>query len=365
MAGSAIKQWLRSVFQYLWVQAVILKNRLFQLTLSKTGLGVVWLDLTGLQLGRYLYVYTYFLAQDRKVYLTVDYDTLKKLSDYSEWIPNEPNIFLTTKTKGNQQIHIKDPDRDQSIEISFDCFSGNEGHAFRFPYFMHPGFYRFKHIKDLSSLRQMDRPLKVFFVGGFERETYDLENLGSKFGMPNRWESVQYLKKNRDDLYIPETLAELDSRLTTTKIPGVTLVDTSKFFIMQPQLQRYYGRSSFHLSLPGVVMPMCHNVIEAMVVGCIPILSYPHLFSPPLEHGKNCLVYKDLDELNSVLNSVDSFTNDDLVRMRDEVLEYYDSFIEVSSLRRNFEKFLSGSDRKPKKVLWNVEHLSVDQYKAI
>ena len=40
-------------------------------------------------------------------------------------------------------------------------------------------------------------------------------------------------------------------------------------------------------------MPMCHNIIESMAVGVIPITNYPEWFDPDLEHMKNCIVFDD------------------------------------------------------------------------
>lgn len=335
----------------------ILKNRWFQLFNSNRSRKKIFIDLRGFHIGRYLYIYTHFLAGDFRIYLTIDVATLKNLNDYSEWIPDEPNIFLTTSSLGKSKIVVKDRELQRTFDLDFNCFSKSELGTFHFPYVMHPGFYRFKHINDLAGLRQLKRTLNVFFVGGFEKQLYDSNVVYEKFGTPNRWESVQFLLAKRNDIFIPKSLQELDNTIDSEVNNSITLVDTSNFFIMQPRLQQYYGRAKFHLSLPGVVMPMCHNVIEAMVVGCIPILSYADLFWPNLEHEKNCLLYRNLEELNELLNSISMYSDEKLLQMKREVIQYYDEYLDVRAFRRNFNEFLRGPISR--KVYWNVEHGSV------
>ena len=71
------------------------------------------------------------------------------------------------------------------------------------------------------------------------------------------------------------------------------MVERNKFDISSTQWFETISKSDFFLCLSGVELPMCHNSIEAMGLGTIPIISYNDWFFPPLEHGKNAIVFTD------------------------------------------------------------------------
>ena len=75
------------------------------------------------------------------------------------------------------------------------------------------------------------------------------------------------------------------------------LRDKRKRFMLQ--LKRWLealAKADFFLACPGVLMPLCHNVIESLVAGAIPILQYGSYLSPRLEDGINCLAFRDADQ---------------------------------------------------------------------
>ena len=57
------------------------------------------------------------------------------------------------------------------------------------------------------------------------------------------------------------------------------------------------SKTDFFICPPGFCMPMCHNVIEAMAVGAIPVINYPEWFNPTLRHMENCIVFDDRNDL--------------------------------------------------------------------
>ena len=52
---------------------------------------------------------------------------------------------------------------------------------------------------------------------------------------------------------------------------------------------------------------MCHNAIEAMAVGTVPVLEYASLFSPPLEHGVNCIDLSSFEDIDDAIKEILSF----------------------------------------------------------
>ena len=70
-------------------------------------------------------------------------------------------------------------------------------------------------------------------------------------------------------------------------------------------------------------MPLCHNIIEAMSVGAIPILQHPELFYPKLEHGVNCIFFEDEKDLIFQIKEVLIMDSSIINNMIENVIEYY------------------------------------------
>ena len=105
--------------------------------------------------------------------------------------------------------------------------------------------------------------------------------------------------------------------------------------------------SDFFLCPPGFVMPMCHNAIEAMAVGAIPIINYPEWFDPHLEHLKNCIAFDDKADLLGKLNEVLAMSGEPIARMRQGVMDYYDNYLVPES----FVGRIESNERKKVVVL--------------
>ena len=71
-------------------------------------------------------------------------------------------------------------------------------------------------------------------------------------------------------------------------------------------------------------MPICHNVVEAMSVGAIPILEYPEYLEPPLKHGVNCLVFSGPEELVRIMRRAFQMKPSQIAAMRKAAREYYE-----------------------------------------
>lgn len=95
--------------------------------------------------------------------------------------------------------------------------------------------------------------------------------------------------------------------------------------------------ADFFLSPPGIVMPMCHNIIEAMAVGTIPITNYPEWLDPHLKHMENCIVFDDRDDLIAKLKAVLEMAPEEIARLRSNVIDYYDNHMRPDTFIRRLE----------------------------
>jgi hypothetical protein len=95
--------------------------------------------------------------------------------------------------------------------------------------------------------------------------------------------------------------------------------------------------SDFFLCPPGYVMPMCHNTVEAMAVGAIPIINYPEWFDPHLVHGDNCIGFDNKADLLSRLDDVLAMDAEAIARMRQRVIAYHDEYLAPEAFVRRIE----------------------------
>jgi len=92
------------------------------------------------------------------------------------------------------------------------------------------------------------------------------------------------------------------------------------------------ARADFFLCPPGIVMPMCHNLIEAMAVGTIPILNYPEWLHPNLAHMTNCLAFGDKNDLVAKVRLALAMPSQQIAELRANVIHYYEIHLRPESL---------------------------------
>jgi hypothetical protein len=94
------------------------------------------------------------------------------------------------------------------------------------------------------------------------------------------------------------------------------------------------------MAFPGVAMPICHNLIEAMSVGTIPIIqaSYAKLFQIPFTHLKNAIIFENETDLNIRLKEAFSLSSSDLDSIHREVYGYYNENFSPEAVTANILK---------------------------
>ena len=84
--------------------------------------------------------------------------------------------------------------------------------------------------------------------------------------------------------------------------------------------------------MAGVGTPFCHNQIESMLAGCIPLTQFARFFVPPFAHESDSLIFNTLDELVFLLNNIVSGKYiSHLDSMRKEIIDYYKNYYSVES----------------------------------
>lgn len=78
-------------------------------------------------------------------------------------------------------------------------------------------------------------------------------------------------------------------------------------------------------------MPMCHNAIEAMAVGTIPLLEYPEYFHPPLQTGVNCIAFQGQSNLLEQVKRIKNMSREEVYQLRKAVISYYEKYLAPSA----------------------------------
>ncbi len=191
----------------------------------------------------------------------------------------------------------------------------DEGKLF-LPYFINPDYcwrYPFK-VQPVN----ITRIGLVFFAGNVDDRVYGNALYEDFYQMPNRLSVYRMLRAQKNVVY-----GELfDGQLEAHQ--GRLFIHTLQNNSLDPSnYTRYLSEFNFVICAPGVSMPLCHNLIEAMEAGCIPIFSYPEWLPAGLAHGKNCLIYKTLEELDSILNDLTNISSESIATMRNQLWVYF------------------------------------------
>jgi len=186
------------------------------------------------------------------------------------------------------------------------------------------------------------RERSVFFFGNMDRAAYDRSENPEVFGCFSRTHLLDTLRN------------ELGDRVHEPTGPGDMKTPTGKYIVLLGRHHRYIAprdllktlsQYEFFLAPSGVVMPLCHNIVEAMCAGCIPILQHPHLLSPALQHGVNCLAFRDERELLDLMRSLPDMPEDVLLTMRRNVLDHYRQYLTPEAVITMLEREGSGLER--------------------
>jgi hypothetical protein len=285
--------------------------------------------------GRLLYAVLYaFSLSGYRIDLFDNFDK-ESMGRCGKLVPDIPGVTMTRALPGKSEDCIYLYDKlDQSlanlnwqkmVRVGADIFSPYCGKdPIIMPYAMHPRQTSYGSDSSLERFRTYDRKMQIFFSG-------DTNNYGRnriRYPAPKlpRLEIVNTLRDRLatkvvfiQDAASRDNLASDD----TLFIDHCVIMDTSRVWVEEPKWLETLANANFFLSPPGIVMPMCHNIIEAMAVGTIPITNYPEWMRPNLVHMENCIVFNDKEDMVEKVKLALGLDNNEIARMRANVIDYY------------------------------------------
>lgn len=230
------------------------------------------------------------------------------------WRSPQYGILLSESKRGEHILHIN-PNY-YSLPPA--------GHRLFVPYFAHPEFYRTGLHNEVRGMRRQARNVKIFFGGTNSSSAYS-----EKFRFP-------ILSRDKIlDHIIARFEWAIKVELSDNGLQPIVIVSTSdprdvfdKYKLSLSEYMDAMARSDFAICPPGWLMPHCHNLIEAMSVGTIPITNYHLYMRPPLAPDGNCLSFSTVEELESVINRALCMPEAEIQRLREGVISYYDEYLE-------------------------------------
>jgi hypothetical protein len=193
------------------------------------------------------------------------------------------------------------------------------------PFGLHPDALRGTPDEELHRLREVPRRWRLFFSGACSARYYDTHWIRREFGKMPRSEALEVIQDELPEnrTVTPNSWSELEA-LLDEHVPGFVWVPGATSVIPTTSWLEVLARAEVFLAAPGVSYPMCHNVVEAMSVGVVPLIEYPEQFDPPLRHGQECLVFAGEEQLRHRVGEIMRMPPSELAALGRTAAEYYD-----------------------------------------
>lgn len=215
------------------------------------------------------------------------------------------------------------------------------------PFFVHP--YVGARIKLPHPYRIEDpRMARIFFGGNTTEDRYSKDSIGKKYRILTRRQVLAVATETAGDgIHRPTNAIEW---LASREAHPFVMFETQKGGIPRDRWVDALANSDFFLACPGVDMPLCHNLIEAMAAGAIPILQYADYLPTPLENRVNALTFDSADSLREAVETALGMSPAEVVQLRANVNAYYQKHLAPGCFAR---RLFDGSSTR-KNLLFNA-----------
>ena len=282
-------------------------------------------DLSHNRFGRHLFTLAEFFAlADFDVEFRPRARFLAQLGRYSDQILTSPHMRLARRFRFDAQLRFCDRPRPGWLVLSDDYFRPASPASLHLPMAMHPNMYRYGYFRRSGELAtNAERTIPVLFAGNAARAAYSGGAVARVFGKLDRPAVLEAL----DAAFRPQIVRTLPGDSRPRAETPIVVCEASSCYIPQATFLQTLSRCAFFVAAPGDAVPMCHNAVEAMSVGAVPILNYPEQFHPPLEHGVDCLAFATAEDLASCVRAALSMKAEKLEALRRGASAYYERYL--------------------------------------
>jgi glycosyltransferase involved in cell wall biosynthesis len=304
--------------------------------------------------GRYAFWLLYIFSQmgySVYFYRPVNFIGFKRLGYCGRYIYSLKNLKIIDKVPENtsDMIYMFDEPRDELINKSWKKLvyvnivrpaHFKFGEVIEIPFSMHPMQYHTRQTDKIQDLRKTERKLRIFFGGNTTKEAYQSKSV-PQYGQLNRYEATESISNSIAQTQVITSLNDFHDAIK--RADGFL----NKFILLRAEQSGQLkteewlatiAKSQFFMCFSGTTRPICHNAVEAMAVGTIPIISYQDWFFPALEHMNNAIVYSGKEDLISKIRQVLEMPHEQVREMSKRVAEYYDKYLAPVYFQERFEK---------------------------
>lgn len=320
----------------------------------KTG---VLIDLSGLNVNRRS---EQVVLQLRNAGFSVSYKmTLKHyLRTFADGLSDNQKSFF-------RNVRYYDPKRDYSVvfchkkyaeqykkRIVFNddilSFAGAYNSDFYYPIMFHPLKLARNNETELLNAGK-DYHIGFVFVGNnsdlYVKYTDTLHN---KYHVETRTEIINYLLKNFSDYIVrPENEKVFLAELYENKLDlrnKILIVD--KFRLSKTDYWEVFRMSAYHIWTAGYIQPYCHNHIEGICSGVIPI--YNGVIKYPGLNDSNSYSYSDHDGFGKIVKTLlaTEVCSDDAAEKSRRVREVYANHFSNEVFAEKLNRFINSDENE-------------------
>lgn len=316
---------------------------------------IIRLEIISVDFKRYLYLLLKFFHTEGFTIYTTDsliWFARIKADPYLRYLLTE-RILIFGKPEPSQSISSLRLNDWQLLADYFGFKKEPNQTGFLFPMSQHPLMYHAGWWN--TPVPRVARKKSLFMAGNFSVEDYDSEILQTSFSVNPRTKVFRFLKDN-GLLYEIQNLNDLFYFIGSNTDNQVVLIDRSKLEIPMDQLRAVLANFRFFFALPGRIMPLCHNIVEAMSCGCICLIEegYADLLEPVLEDDFTAKTFQGLASLKQAIADLFSWPEEKMDFIRANVERYYQDHLAPAGV---VNKFIASGK---KKIYLQAEEISVD-----
>lgn len=255
---------------------------------------------------------TFGTSRMKSLLLTERLGVVRSLEEF-----NEPYFLITDRDQPKPAKVLR------MVKVSYEQRLCRNDEEIAFPVFVHPQITTKVRLPFLYDI-EAPRPARIFFGGNTEAGKYDKDVISEVYHMMSRRDVLAQAiaAVAAETVHRPTDAADW---LDSNGFHSFVLCETQHCRIPQERWLEALAKADFFLACPGVGMPLCHNLIEAMAAGAIPILQYAAYLDPELKDGINCLAFHDENSLRELVGRAISMDPAEVIKLRHGVQSYYAS----------------------------------------
>jgi hypothetical protein len=181
-----------------------------------------------------------------------------------------------------------------------------------------------------------NRKIAALFIGNVD-PSYNRDITRDLFRINTRYELFYHIQNSLpgDTIYSPPSLDDFLTKIGGGELKNkIVLLNIRRFSIPQRLWFKILLDSEFFIHLAGSLQPYCHNHIESMLAGCIPVTAFSSFYIPPFEDKVNALLFNTPEELTGVLTGISRGEYGSLApSIRGNVLDYYKNHYSFDSFK--------------------------------